>query len=1258
MSVIRSSASILLIAGLLVAGLGNYIFSSGSVSTVEKPGPGVFSEDKEAQSPEGVGRATKLADAFFPEWYEEMVNWAEDRPQEYAEDGIPIAFDASFYFKMKFLELLALNDLELVELEGTVNEFDEDTRKYDGYTKTNTGTHCDIYVETGTSSFDSLLNEFDNTIYPSNTEAFGTVGFKIGIYVYYRDGSAPESDGQGGVGGFFTGTRDHRVYIDSADVSSWGFEILAHEYQHLIHHHKDPHENLWINEGCADYAIIKAYGQNAGGIWSHLQYFEAYPDNDLTRFDGYPYDYGSTGAFITYLADHYGGDTFTKALLTNSGRGFNGVTRTLSSLGYSDDGVAAYLNWLVANYFDDTSIYDGQYGYSNLNIKVDLAGTYSSYPMSDSSDVNSWGADYFKFKSGREGMGIEFQGKGGGNDFGVWVVKKGSADTVVEYMDLDGNDYGKHPLPGFGSTYSTVVMIVTADEGDNYDFGLINMDTTPPATSLSVIPTVPDGRDTYYVTKPVVTLSTEEGATTYFYWNGNEEEASTYSDPIPILEGINTLHFYSVDIFANIEEARDFEFKVDTVSPETDYIITPDTPDGPLYNDWYITHPTIRFEMDEEGDIYYRWNDEKERKYKGSVDIREGENLMHYWGKDVAGNIEEMNSFTLKVDTTIPTTSPNLWTGAGLVENENWQNETVTVELVSDESSEIYYAWDDASYSYYKGEFESPEGEHVLSYYSIDEAGNQEYLKEITVRTDTIPPRTDISVNPEAPNGNDGVYITLPEIRLDSDDEEATIYYYWDDHYPEVFDPDMDLIEGKEGEHVLSYYSVDIAKNIERLNNLNIAVDITAPITKLSREPLSPDGEDDWYHNITFELTCSSPDLHRTFYYFDNDKTERTYDGPLLAEDMEEGERTLYYYSVDVVGNKESENSFIFKLDTESPSAVLRIDSREIEEGGEVKLSGYGSTDEMGIVRYKYIFGDGSYSTWITSGNATHTYSKEGTYTVGLRVQDTSGRESEMMTATITVTGDDVDEAFLTTPMLGAVGGVTAVTLLIILILFIRKRKRKGRETDADVPFEEDVPQKEAVLLYGDRAFTPIAEEEPIGQSGKNVDDAQMYAVSYGSEGDYSFNEMEYLEPGAEPEDDRFDPEIGGADSEVFYGGEYEPDDGMDLFAKPRLSKHARASPPEEGMEDLYLPSHGEDDEIDYDYMLSGKEYDEWESLGELAAITDNEGEDMISEDDDGMEMAWDEEPEKLEEESDVEDDETLDGTSRVFGHELDSWSL
>ena len=95
---------------------------------------------------------------------------------------------------------------------------------------------------------------------------------------------------------------------------------------------------------------------------------------------------------------------------------------------------------------------------------------------------------------------------------------------------------------------------------------------------------------------------------------------------------------------------------------------------------------------------------------------------------------------------------------------------------------------------------------------------------------DTTPPVTTIILNPPKPNGQNGWYISKITIALDATDDESGVNitrYQLDggawQTYVHSFNMTLD------GHHVLKYYSVDNAGNIEPEWNTTIALDTTAP---------------------------------------------------------------------------------------------------------------------------------------------------------------------------------------------------------------------------------------------------------------------------------------------------------------------------------------------------------------------------------------------------------------------------------------------
>jgi len=83
---------------------------------------------------------------------------------------------------------------------------------------------------------------------------------------------------------------------------------------------------------------------------------------------------------------------------------------------------------------------------------------------------------------------------------------------------------------------------------------------------------------------------------------------------------------------------------------------------------------------------------------------------------------------------------------------------------------------------------------------------------------------------------------------------------------------------------------------------------------------------------------------------------------------------------------------FTQSRDSTPPVAVLRVNSKEVEEDNPIQFSAGDSTDNIGITNYRWDFGDG------TTGSGEvfiHAYSEAGDFTVTLTVADKAGNEDK-----------------------------------------------------------------------------------------------------------------------------------------------------------------------------------------------------------------------------------------------------------------------
>ena len=268
-----------------------------------------------------------------------------------------------------------------------------------------TCTYCDIYLEQGqslpSSVLDSLGDTFDSRIYPNSTTWFHPTDpperIEIRIYDF--------GDGNGGVGGFFIRFPTYKddLYLDIMDSDIF-HEILAHEFQHLLHYDLDPNESVWLDEGMADLSIRVSLGPNTPALQGHIYQYEQLPENDLLSWDEGTAeeniaDYGAAYSYMAYLADHYGGSTVTSAIVENGGNSISSVDDVLSDLGHSVTGWEVHTAQKVANLVDDPVYGGGIFDQGLLDISIStMAGTSSTFPYSDTEpDTERYAGYYYRF---------------------------------------------------------------------------------------------------------------------------------------------------------------------------------------------------------------------------------------------------------------------------------------------------------------------------------------------------------------------------------------------------------------------------------------------------------------------------------------------------------------------------------------------------------------------------------------------------------------------------------------------------------------------------------------------------------------------------------------------------------------------------------------------------------------------------------------------------------------------------------------------
>lgn len=115
--------------------------------------------------------------------------------------------------------------------------------------------------------------------------------------------------------------------------------------------------------------------------------------------------------------------------------------------------------------------------------------------------------------------------------------------------------------------------ILTIPGGQNIaNFKAIVVDTTVPSTSITSVPSSPDGENSWFVSNPAITLIGSDdisGVSRIEYqWDGTSGSWTTYTTAINIsLQGTHTLYYRAFDNATNQETNKSQQFKFDSVVP-------------------------------------------------------------------------------------------------------------------------------------------------------------------------------------------------------------------------------------------------------------------------------------------------------------------------------------------------------------------------------------------------------------------------------------------------------------------------------------------------------------------------------------------------------------------------------------------------------------------------------------------------------------------------------------------------------------------
>ncbi len=292
------------------------------------------------------------------------------------------------------------------------------------------GKHCYIYVaddqSVSSAAINKIQSKFDEVIYPTNTSHFG-FEWKPGIdgdnRIYLllsdiKDGYQNQNDGYV-AGYFFAGDQmmqdefpSHSkvrsnekeiIYIDTypcnPDAEDY-MEIVAHEFQHMIHYNQDSKEETWVNEACSQIAPVLC-GFTAP---RHYKLFKDSADrslNNWAQWDPMP-DYGKVYLWNQYILDTLARrsikpNVFFKALTGSKKVSLGGYIDAFNATGMNFSEV--FTDFVITNRLNDKRLEDGRFSYQSAHLgkfRVAPVKEIKVFPAHEKESVSVWAADAYQ----------------------------------------------------------------------------------------------------------------------------------------------------------------------------------------------------------------------------------------------------------------------------------------------------------------------------------------------------------------------------------------------------------------------------------------------------------------------------------------------------------------------------------------------------------------------------------------------------------------------------------------------------------------------------------------------------------------------------------------------------------------------------------------------------------------------------------------------------------------------------------------------
>lgn len=535
----------------------------------------------------------------------------------------------------------------------------------------------------------------------------------------------------------------------------------------------------------------------------------------------------------------------------------------------------------------------------------------------------------------------------------------------------------------------------------------VGMDDAAPTTQFSAAGN--QGNEGWFRAGPLqVTLTANDNvsgtAATYYSVDGGPTQ--TYTGPFDMSgQGRHTVSYWSVDKAGNTEAAQSSPVNIDYTGPDTQSSVS-GTLGGALYykSDVRVTLTPSEDNLSGVAGTFYRVDNGPTQTYTGPFTVTgDGVHPVEFWSVDVAGN----HSYTgriggIHIDTTAPETQASV---AGTAGDNGWYKGPVQITLsASDAQSGIrrtFYTIDGGQNQYYSAPFTfSAEGTHTIHFWSMDEASNTDPQQTLVVNIDSTAPRTGASLAGAV--GDNGWFHGSAQVTLSSTDDvrQNGTFYAVDGGPTQVYSTPFKV--AGDGQHTVSFWSVDQTGNAEAPQTITFLVDGTLPATQAAA--VGAPGDNGWYRGpvqVTLSASDAMSKVRASFFAVDGGAAQ-AYSAPFAVAG--DGVHSVRFWSVDHAGNVEAAQTLTLSIDGTAPqtqaSAAGTVGTNGWYRGPvQVTLS---ASDNLSNVRNTYFTLDGGAAQTYA---APFTVSGNGTHTVNLWSVDVAGNAGAAQSLAVNIDG-------------------------------------------------------------------------------------------------------------------------------------------------------------------------------------------------------------------------------------------------------------